>query len=94
MDAFPNRDEHAQRPPAMDADEADRRARRRREHEAALAARQRTDLRRAVADIACEFEIAANEVRKCFHLLAQSDRLYDLLRCSREALLSRAIKVS
>ena len=28
-----------------------------------MAARQRADLRRAVADIACEFEIASNEVR-------------------------------
>ncbi len=46
----------------MDADEAERRARRRREHEAALAVRQRADLRRAVSDIVCEFEIAANEV--------------------------------
>ena len=47
----------------MGAKEAERRARRRGEHQAALAARQRADLRRAVADIACEFEIAANEVR-------------------------------
>jgi len=52
-----------QRSPALDSSEAAKRARRRREHEAAVAARQRADLRRAVADIACEFEIASIEVR-------------------------------
>ncbi len=46
----------------VDSSEAAKRARRRREHELAVAARQRADLRRAVADIACEFEIASIEV--------------------------------
>ena len=45
------------------AADVERRAKRRRLHEASLAARQHGDLRRRLVDAVCELEIAGNEVR-------------------------------